>query len=68
MEKCVFEHGEYCEALTCKECKGCSFRKTEEELNKGRRKVLCRLYMLPASKKRYISSKYHKGKRLFSGA
>ena len=35
MAECYFDRGKRCEALTVKECKGCTFRKTEFEYNKG---------------------------------
>lgn len=68
MTKCAFEHGEYCDALTAKNCERCSFRKTQDELDAGRKKALCRLYMLPSGKLRKITSKYYKGMRLFGNA
>lgn len=34
-EKCRFDMGKRCVALTTKECEGCTFRKTEEEFNSG---------------------------------
>lgn len=67
MEKCVFEHGDYCEALTEKLCDACPFRKTQAEFEKGRKKALCRIYMLPAIKQRKIKEKYYKGMRIFYG-
>ena len=65
MKRCAFEHGEYCDALTTKNCERCSFRKSPEALEEGRKKALCRLYMLPTSKLKKITDKYYKGVRLF---
>ena len=35
MSDCYFDRGKRCDALTVKECEGCTFRKTEWEYNKG---------------------------------
>ena len=32
--ECYFDAGKRCRALTCKECEGCKFRKTEEEFER----------------------------------
>lgn len=34
-EKCYFEHGRRCDALTVKTCRKCKFRKTEREFMDG---------------------------------
>lgn len=65
MSKCTFEHGEHCEALTEKNCKGCKFRKTEEELDAGRKKAQMRLFMLSSNKLSAIRHKYYKGMRWY---
>lgn len=65
MSKCTFEHGEHCSALTEKNCKGCNFRKTEEELESGRKKAQVRLLMLPSFKLSAIRHKYYKGMKWY---
>lgn len=44
--KCVFNIGNKCGALTTKKCEKCSFYKTAEELKNGRQKSLKRLDMI----------------------
>lgn len=47
MSKCVFDYGEdMCYAVTEKQCQGCRFRKTAEELQEGRDKATKRLMTL----------------------
>lgn len=65
MSKCAFEHGDYCDALTEKNCKGCRFRKTEEQLEAGRKKAQLKLFMLPKRKLNSIRSKYYKGMKWY---
>lgn len=65
MSECAFEHGEYCEALINKECKGCAFRKTEKQVADGRKKAMLKLYMLPAQKLKAIREKYYKGAKWY---
>lgn len=59
MEKCVFNKGKKCSALTPKKCKNCSFRKTEAELNAGREKARERLESLPKEQQDAIMRKYY---------
>ena len=61
MEKCAFDKGYKCSALTSKMCAGCKFRKTKQELEEGRRKAMERLENLH---NRYqIIEKYYSGMR-----
>jgi hypothetical protein len=60
MEKCAFEKPHHCSALREKMCEGCSFRKSNEELNEGRRKAIDRINSLPTPKKSRIIRTYHK--------
>lgn len=49
-----------CAALRSRECRGCKFRKTEEELEEGRRKATKRLKRLPHRKFNEIMLKYYR--------
>lgn len=55
---CAFEFGNKCVALTAKECKGCHFRKTQTEIEKGRKKAKKRINSLPEETQAYIREKY----------
>lgn len=59
MENCYFDRGEKCSALTEKKCKGCRFRKTEEEFKHGRKKAMIRIRSLPSEQQLYILGKYY---------
>lgn len=59
MNKCAFDLEKKCAALTDKECKGCRFRKSKEELEEGREKARRRLDSLPIVQREYIKHKYH---------
>ena len=61
MDDCVFNLEKKCKALTEKQCEGCRFRKTQEELLQGRKKALERIWSLPYRKREYIRLKYHRG-------
>lgn len=61
MNKCAFDKGYKCSALTTKECAWCKFRKTKQELEEGRRKAMERIETLP--NKYQIIEKYHSGMR-----
>ena len=60
MNDCAFNEGRFCTALRKKECKNCTFKKTEEELIVGRRKAMVRIQSLPNPKRYYIIHTYHK--------
>jgi hypothetical protein len=45
--KCAFDRIYQCAALTHKECVGCRFRKTQEELDEGRERAEDRIMSLP---------------------
>ena len=59
MKKCAFDRDNTCTALTKKQCLGCKFRKTEEELREGRQKVAERLDSLPERQQIHIARKYY---------
>ncbi len=61
MENCAFNNGDNCVALTKKECEGCAFYKTREELVEGRRKATERINGLPGALQTRISNKYYSG-------
>ncbi len=65
MSKCTFDCGEHCIALTEKSCKGCEFKKTDEQLAEGRKKAQLKLFMLPAQKLKAIREKYYKGAKWY---
>lgn len=58
MDKCVFNFGKKCFALTKKNCSECSFRKTEKELEEGQEKARARLKTLPIEQREHIRAKY----------
>ena len=59
MEKCVFNRGKKCAAISPKKCTNCAFRKTEAELMAGREKALERLKTLPPAQYEAIMKKYY---------
>ena len=59
MKICVFDNGEECDALREKNCVGCPFRKTPEELKEGRRKAFERIEKLPLAERIVIHRKYY---------
>ena len=59
MNKCAFDKGDKCTALLTQDCENCSFRKTKEELLKGRQKAKARIDELPAGLRRAIKAKYY---------
>lgn len=56
---CVFDRGNRCSALTGMECKNCSFKKTKEQLDEGRRVAAERIRSLPVFSRMYIKDKYY---------
>ena len=64
MSKCGFDYGEdMCYAVTEKQCEGCRFRKTKEELQEGRDKATKRLMTLDRVFLNDIKRKYYSGGR-----
>ena len=59
MNNCAFDNGNKCIALCKKQCVGCTFRKTEEEVQEGRRKAKERIKRLPLITRIYITRKYY---------
>lgn len=55
---CVFSIRTKCGVLTEKNCEGCHFRKTREELLQGREKAAERIRSLPPDKQEHIRLKY----------
>ena len=60
MKRCAFDKGDFCTILKCKECSFCTFKKTREELIKGRQRAMIRINGLPTPKRSYIIHTYHK--------
>lgn len=65
MSKCAFDDGVRCTALKEKECRGCSFYKTKEELQAGRDKAEALVSKLDLRTKNHIREKYYGGRRAF---
>lgn len=63
MDNCVFENGNECNALRVKECAGCRFRKTKEELIESREKAAERIDTLPDARFYHIVRKYYPQRR-----
>jgi uncharacterized protein (UPF0179 family) len=59
MGKCAFDLDKKCAALTKKDCKGCRFRKTKEELEEGRSKARERIIGMAPHVKNCLVNKYH---------
>lgn len=64
-KRCAFDCGDKCYALTVRECKGCSFYKTKEELREGRDQAEARVLRLDPDLKMYIRYKYYGGQRKY---
>lgn len=64
-ERCAFDYGESCKALKDKVCLGCSFYKTQEELDEGRDKAAKRVSELEPVHRRNIGDKHYGGRRVF---
>lgn len=62
--KCAFDRGTFCTALSEKDCRGCAFYKTPEELDYGRGRAYYRICKLPEEQYDHIIQKY---KRLYIG-
>lgn len=65
MNKCVFDFGDRCKCLKVKECSGCHFYKTEEQLNEGRDKATVRVAGLAPKPRHHIRNKYYGGRSVF---
>lgn len=61
---CVFKKENGCMILTHGKCQKCSFMKTREELDNGRRKASERIKSLPMVEKEYIQEKYYDQKAI----
>lgn len=67
MNNCVFARGNECDALKTKQCAGCSFCKTKEELIEGRQKAVDRINNLPEKVRKHIIHKYGRQRRCDNG-
>lgn len=62
--KCAFDHGDKgCLCLNEKECEGCHFFKTCDELEGGREKAANRVSQLEPALKGHIRHKYYGDRR-----
>lgn len=61
MAKCFADRENYCSALKKKECEGCNFFKTHEDLEKSRDRAIRRIDSLPKSTKDFIYQNCFKG-------
>ena len=59
--KCAFDEGAKCSALTCKQCDGCAFFKTPEQLAAGRKAADDHIDSLPKETRDHIRAKYPRG-------
>ncbi len=59
MNKCAFDNEHNCTALNKMKCRGCSFRKTKEELAEGRQKAEKHIRTLPKDIQMHIQRKYY---------
>ena len=59
MTNCAFDCGNKCKALEEKQCKGCTFYKTTEELEKGRQKAEKRIRSLSTIIQTHVRRKYY---------
>lgn len=66
-ERCAFDRGEDCGALKDKVCLGCSFFKTQEELDEGRDKAAIKVSQLEPKLRNHIRNKYYGGRRIYNG-
>lgn len=66
MNKCAFDLDDKCAALTNKECKGCHFFKTQQELEEGRKKANERLGRLDRILRENLINEYYGGKSPFN--
>lgn len=67
MNKCVFDEEDKCRALNEKDCDGCRFYKTKEELTEGREKAAERIAQLAPEHRDYIRRTYYGSKTTFKG-
>ncbi len=59
MSECAFDGGKRkCHALSVKNCVCCHFRKTEDEVEEGRKKARKRIASLPDEQQDRINKKY----------
>ena len=65
MDKCGFDYGDSCKALSEKICLGCSFYKTKEEIAEVRDKAAVAVANLEPKLKNHIRKKYYGGRRVF---
>lgn len=68
MDKCAFDLGKRCHAITEKKCKGCKFYKTKEQLKEGRERATARLMTLDRELLNDINRKYYTGRSRFEDA
>ena len=59
MNECAFDRGHECSALNDKQCEGCVFFKTKEELIAGRQKFFVRLPVLPKVQRIHLMETYY---------
>lgn len=67
MSNCVFDNEDKCRALNEKDCIGCSFYKTKEQLIEGREKAEMRVSQLEPELRQHFIHKYYGGRSIFKG-
>lgn len=62
-ETCAFDAGDgSCTALTIKKCEGCRFRKSEEQLIRGRERAAARIKTFTKEYRAHIKARYYSQK------
>lgn len=61
--KCFADRDSYCSTLNKKDCKGCNFFRTEEDVQVSRRMAEKRIESLDSVMQDSIYEKYHKGEK-----
>lgn len=67
MNDCAFSKNGECIALNEMQCNNCVFRKTNEELLRGRQKALTRVRNLPRALRTVLIRRYHQRKEARHG-
>jgi hypothetical protein len=63
MDACAFDKGKRtCAALNVKNCDGCKFRKSEEELIRGRERAAARVKTFTKEYRAHIKARYYSQK------
>lgn len=61
MDKCFADNGSKCTALTFKDCEGCTFFKTQEQVEESEKKAMNRINSLGERMKNSVINTYFLG-------